>query len=124
MAGKTSTVKKGNYYKYKTKKWFEDDGYYSEYLEKKQRIFTKGRVIFINRDLAGADGFAMNKNEIIFWQCKLNKTHISDAIKEFNKYPFPDCVKRWIVVWEPRARAPHIVDVNEIEVSSEHDAGS
>ncbi len=102
---------KGNYYKTKTKKWFEKEGYFSEYLEKNQRIFTKGKVIFIKRDTAGADGFAMNEDRIIFWQCKLNHGHIADAVKVFNQFPFPKCVERWIVVWVPRAREPEIIEV-------------
>ena len=110
---KKSKVSKGNYYKYKTKKWFEKEGYYCEYLEKTQRIMTKGRVFFIHRDLAGADGFAMNKDTIIFWQCKLNKKHINDAVIEFQKYPFPDCIKRWVIVWQVRQSIPDIVEVYE-----------
>ena len=106
-----STVKKGNYYKKKTKDWFKDDGYVSEYVEKQQRIYTKGKVIFIKKDLWGADGIAMKEDELIFWQAKLNKKGISSAIKEFKKYPFPKFVKCYIVVWTPRVREPDIIEV-------------
>ena len=100
---------KGNYYKYKTKQWFKMDGYFCEYVEQNQRIFIKGRVIFVKKDLAGADGIAMDKDRIIFWQCKLNKSHIAQAIKEFNKYPYPEFVDRWVIVWVPKAREPIVV---------------
>jgi len=102
---------KGNYYRVKTKKWFQDKGYFTEYLEKNQRIFIKGRVIFIKRDLFGADGLSMNGKEMIFWQAKLNSDNIAKAVKEFNQFPYPSFVQRWIVVWTPKAREPQIVEV-------------
>ncbi len=110
------TMNKGTYYKTKTKKWFQKDGFHVEYLEKNQRIFVKGKVIFIKRDVFGADGLAMNTEKMIFWQCKLNKKNIAEAIKEFNKFPYPKacpqkCIERWIVVWTPRAREPEIIEV-------------
>ena len=104
-------MNKGSYYKYKTKKWFIEKGYFCEYLEINQRLYIKGKIIFIKRDLAGADGFAMDGKEIIFWQAKLNKAHIAEAIKEFHKFPYPPSVIKWIIVWEKRAREPQIVEV-------------
>jgi hypothetical protein len=106
---------KGDYYRYKTKKWFQDLGYKTEYLEQRQRIYTKGKVIFVKRDLFASDGLSMNEDLMIFWQCKLNKKNIADAIKEFSKFPFPDSkeVERWIVVWEPRKREPEIIKVSK-----------
>jgi len=106
------TKNKGNYYKLRTKKWFLDKGYYCDYLEKYQRIFSKGRVIFIKKDLAGADGFAMNGDSIIFWQCKLNRSHIAEGIKGFKQFPYPNTVDKWIIVWKPRAKEPEIIEVD------------
>ena len=106
-------MNKGDYYRYRTKKWFENKGYQTEYLERRQRIFTKGKVIFIKRDLFASDGLSINGDRIIFWQCKLNKSHIADAVKEFSKYNFPKSVERWIVIWEPRKREPEIEIVSE-----------
>ena len=106
-----SQTNRGNYYKFKTKRWFREKGYFSEYLEQNQRIYVKGKVIFVKRDLAGADGFEMDGREIIFWQAKLNTQNIAQAIKDFHKYPYPPCVERWVVVWKPRAREPQIVEV-------------
>lgn len=102
---------KGDYYKYKTKKWFEKKGYFSDYLEKRQRIYIQGKVMFIKRDIVGSDGLAMNGEHLVFWQCKLNKANIDKGIKEFKKYPFPSNVERWVIVWTPRAREPEIVIV-------------
>ena len=108
-------MNKGNYYKHKTKKWFESKGYYAEYLEKQQRFYDKKRnkVIFIKKDIAGADGMAMNENEIIFWNSKAGSSSKSAGIKEFAKYPFPKFVKLWLVCWKERQREPEIIEVNE-----------
>jgi hypothetical protein len=102
---------KGNYYKLRTKKWFIAKGYACELLEKLQRIYIKGQVIFIKRDVFGSDGLAMNSEEIIFWNSKFGKLNIAKGIKEFHEHPYPTIVKRWVVVWEFRAREPEIVEV-------------
>ena len=109
-------MNKGNYYKIKTKNWFESKGYFVDLLERVQRIYDKknNKVIFIKKDIAGADGFAMNENEIIFWNSKFGKSSQSRGIKEFKKYPFPKFVKLWLVCWEKRQREPEIVEVNEV----------
>jgi hypothetical protein len=101
----------GKYYKIKTKKWFLGKGYFCEYLEKNQTIFNKktGKIIFIKRDIAGADGLAMNKDEIIFWNSKSGHANIKQGIEEFQKYPYPGYVKRWIVKWIPRKAEPEVV---------------
>ena len=114
-----SSSQKGNYYKLKTKKWFEAKGFEVEYLEKLQRIFAKDKVIWIKRDLFASDMLALKKpDEIIFCQVKLGKSNIAGAYKEFAKHQFPDCVKLWIVVWTPRVKEPEIVEV-ELEVEKE-----
>ena len=104
---------KGNYYKYKSKKWLEEKGYKVEYLEKLQRIYDKknNKVIFVKVDLFASDILAISKDEIIFVQVKLNKKNIAEAIKEFNKYPFPNFATRWVLVWTPRVGEPEIVNV-------------
>ena len=38
-------MNKGSYYKYKTKKWFIEKGYFCEYLEINQRLYIKGKII-------------------------------------------------------------------------------
>ena len=109
-----SSVSKGNYWRLKTKQWFLDKGYSCEYLEKIQRLYTKGRIVFIKKDIFGADGLAMDGDKAIFWQCKLGKKNIAQAIKEFEKYPYPydhNVVERWIVVWTPRKKEPEVIVV-------------
>jgi hypothetical protein len=106
----------GNYYKTKTKKWFKEKGYLCEYLERLQRITrenNKGikQTIYIKRDIWGADGMAMNEEEIIFWNSKKGKAHLSSGKKEFTKYPYPPYIKRWLIVWEPRVKEPKIIEI-------------
>ena len=120
-------MSKGQYYKHKTKKWFEDKGYFCDYVERLQRIFItkrrkkgiateqEGRILFRKKDWAGADGIAMNEQEIIFWNSKLGKKNLAEGLKEFLKYPYPSCVKRWVIVWEKKAREPEIYDVEELD---------
>jgi len=104
---------KGNYYKRKTKQYFKDLGYDVEYIEKLQRIYSKGKIIFIKRDLFFSDGLSINDDEIIFWQSKLNKKNIADAFKKYSEMKMPKCkqIKKWIIVWTPRAREPEIINV-------------
>lgn len=106
-------MNKGNYYKMKTKVWFKKKGYECEYLEKLQRIVNKGKIIYIKKDIWGADGIAMNNKEIIFWNSKKGKTNISKGIKEFQKYPYPSHIKRWLIIWEERIREPEIIEISE-----------
>jgi hypothetical protein len=107
---------KGTTYRYKTKRWFETLGYWTDYLEKNQRLFISGKIIFIKKDVAGADGISMNGKEIIFWQSKFNaeqlSNHIPEAIREFAKFPYPNAenIKLWIVAWKYRQRLPLIID--------------
>ena len=105
----SSNVAKGKYYKAKTKKWLAAQGYHVEDMEKMQRIFGgNGKIFLVHKDICGADVLAMNGKEIIFVQVKTKKGDVNTAIKEFAKYPFPDSVLRWVVLWTPRVKEPLI----------------
>lgn len=113
-----SNVKTGNYYKKKTKEWYQDHGYTVDYCEHVQSIFTPKGMFYKKTDLFGADGIAMNGKEIIFWNSKATvqaKKGLIDMLKkgadEFAKYPFPPTVKRVLVMWEPR-KQPIFKDVS------------
>src|SRR5574343_534339 len=106
-----STTSRGNYYKRKTKEYYEKLGYtvqLTEFLT--SRPIGGGRVIYVKKDVFGADGIAMNGKEIVFW----NSKHFTGANtlrnekyggkKEFKKYPFPPCVKLQLVVWQPKKK--------------------
>lgn len=113
MASNTS---RGNYYKTKTKEYYEKLGYTVQITEFMcGRQIAPGKIIYQKRDVFGSDGIAMNGKEIIFWNSKSTiindiATVKSSAKIEFEKYPFPSCVKKQAVIWEPRKK-PLIVDL-------------
>ena len=107
-----SSTAKGNYYRKKTINFLEKQGYEVEILEKNQRLMKNGRVLFIRRDIWGSDLIAKNEDEIIFIQCKTNRGDIAKGIKELNRTHWPSFVKRWVVIWTPRAREPEVIDAD------------
>lgn len=108
-----NTVKKGNYYRLKTKHWLADKGYAVETVEHMQRIVAGRKIIFKKHDLFAADLLAMNDHELIFVNVIANKSGVADHVKRFLKHPFPTFVQLWIVYWEKRAREPEIIDVRD-----------
>lgn len=115
-----STVSRGNYYKRKTKEWFEKQGYtvqLTEFLT--ARPLGGGRVIYVKKDVFGSDGISMNGQELIFWNskhCTNTETStlgniISQGKKEFSKYPFPETVKKQLIIWFPRIKNPRILGI-------------
>lgn len=103
---------KGDYYKIKTKKWFLSQGYQCEYLEKLQRIYSKGKIFYIKKDLFYSDGLAINDKEIIFWNSKLNRNHIAEGRNKYSllNTPKSPCIKKWLVIWKPRCANPDIIE--------------
>lgn len=97
------SVKKGNYYRRKTKQLFNELGYETEYLETYQTVFKPGQVIHSKRDLFGADGISINKNEVIFWNSVVGRKSISSHKKRFKQHNFPDspAIKCCLVIWQP-----------------------
>jgi hypothetical protein len=113
----TSTNARGNYYKNKTRDWYQERGYtvqLTEFLT--ARPVGGGRIIYSKKDVFGSDGISMNGKEIIFWNSKAASSHRqvidlkSKGKKEFGNYPFPECVKLQLVIWEPR-KSPVIIKV-------------
>jgi hypothetical protein len=106
---KKNTRAIGQRNKLKTKKWLEKLGYRVENSEVNKICYFGGRLVAVHKDLVGSDLLAMNGKDIIFVQCKTNKTDMSDGKKEFEKYPFPEFVKLWVVRWEARVKEPIII---------------
>lgn len=111
----TNTTSRGNYYKKKTKEYFERLGYTVQLTEfVSTRPLGGGKVIWVKKDVFGADGIAMNGEEIIFWNSKhftgtnTKSNEKSSGKKDFAKYPFPKCVKLQLVIWELR-KPPSII---------------
>ncbi len=108
-----STTSRGNYYKRKTKEYFEKLGYTTQLTEfLTTRFIGGGKTIYVKKDVFGADGISMNGKEIIFWNSKATTEDVKDGVskmkssakKEFEKYPFPKYVKRQGVIWIPKKK--------------------
>lgn len=119
-----STTSRGNYYKKKTKEWFEKKGYTTQITEFMcGRLIAPGKVIYVKKDVFGSDGISMNGQEIIFWNSKHctkdDKNNIDTQIrsgkKDFQQYPFPTSVRRQLVMWEPKVKQPRVIEVKELE---------
>ena len=115
---KQSAVKKGNFYKRKTKKWFIDQGYDADYLE---RVMPIGKSIFIKKDLFESDLLAMKENEIIFANSVVGKSNIAVHVSRYRKRIFYKRAKLWIVAWTPGVSEPEIIDVRKYK-GSRHEA--
>ena len=63
-------------------------------------------MVFIRRDIWGADLIARDEDLLLFVQVKSNPAHISSGIKELSEGPWPetDAVGRWVVYWPPRGK--------------------
>lgn len=95
----------------KTKKWLEAQGYIVDVSEVNKICFFNNRTMAVHRDLFGSDLIAMDGKDIIFIQCKSNSDKFQGAKREFESYPFPPQVKKWVVWWEPRAKQPIIKSI-------------
>ncbi|MFA6652656.1 MAG: hypothetical protein WCS46_08285, partial [Bacteroidales bacterium] len=66
----TNKIQRGNYYRLKTKHFYEAEGYEVANAEVKKPMPIKGRLIWIATDIFASDLIAMNGKEIIFIQVK------------------------------------------------------
>ena len=107
---------KGNYYKLKTRDWLRAKGYHVELMERQQRVTVEDKktrafkVVWIRKDILGADLIAVNDIETILVGSVLGKQNIARNLKKFKEYPSGG-MKRWLVVWEPRIKEPELVEV-------------
>lgn len=112
-----STISKGNYYKRKSKQYYEKLGYYAVITEFVTSIKTPNGTFYKKIDICGSDGLSMNGEEIIFWNSKATTEDREDGITkmkseaklEFEKYPFPKSVKKQAIIWLPKKK-PIIFD--------------
>lgn len=110
-----SSVAKGAYYKARTRKWLEAQGYGVVEMEIVRWIFTPRGRIPIKRDQYGSDLLALDVsgNRVIFIQCKGGESgskNISSAKREFSRFQFPASTSRWVVAWPLRSREPIVYD--------------
>lgn len=111
-----STTSKGNYYKRKTKDWFEKQGYTVEICEFTYAVpIGGGRMIFKKKDILASDGIAYNKNEFILWNSKHTSTgqiyyEKYSGKKDYRNIVVPDFIKKQLIIWQPRKKQPDIIE--------------
>jgi hypothetical protein len=106
-----SNSARGSYYRARSKKWLEAQGYTVAYLE---RMLMVAPGAYVKQDQLGADLLAVRAGitaGVLFVQVKMGgaswrKRGVSEAKKEFEKYPLPDNCLQVIHVWEPGAHEP------------------
>lgn len=96
-------IKKGNYFRTKTKHFYEADGYEVVTSEIRKPMPIKGRLVWIATDIFASDLIAMNGKEILFIQVKTNRGDVSKAVAEFAKHKFPKVSAKLYAVG-PRVR--------------------
>lgn len=112
-----STVKRGNYYKDKTRKWFKKKGYTVELTEfTAVRFVGKGKQIFVKKDILASDGIAYNEHEFIIWNSKHTTTgsianEKSSGKKDYEKIKVPKFIKKQLIIWQPRIKEPTIIEL-------------
>jgi len=114
MTKKTSTVARGNYYLNKTIKFFKEEGYECEKLEKLTGTWIGDRMIWKKNDLLYSDMLAYGNGEFILIQVKGgSKVNFNSAVKNYGKLQkkLPSCIKLMVVVWRPRVRMPEVIEI-------------
>ena len=111
-----STNSKGNYYKNKTRKWFQDQGFTVELCEFVcGRNIGGGKFIYQKRDVLSSDGVAYNEHQFILWNAKHTSTgnisvEKSRGKKEYEKIKVPSFIKKQLIIWQPRQK-PTVIEV-------------
>jgi len=103
-------IQRGNYYRLKTKHFYEAEGYEVVTSEIRKPMPIKGRMVWIATDIFASDLIAMNGEEILFIQVKTNRGDVSKAVKEFAKHQFPPTIRKIVVCWPERASVPEIFE--------------
>jgi len=110
-----SAVAKGQYWKGRTKKFLEAQGYQVAFLERVLWIQTARGRVPVKRDQFGSDLLAVNAETVIFVQVKggeSRRSQLAAARREFAMFAFPAGTQQWIVCWAPRARLPEVIVVS------------
>lgn len=113
-----STTSRGNYYKKKSKEYYEGLGYETQITEFMcGRQIAPGKIIYRKKDVFSSDGISMNGEEIIFWNSKYSTSRdsewhvIDEGTKDFQRHKFPPDIKRQLIVWKPRKKEPEIINI-------------
>jgi hypothetical protein len=110
-----SNASRGAAAKGRTKAWLLERGYQVADLEVVRWMFGPGGRVPVKRDQFGSDLLAMSATEIVFVQVKSGATAAGgtfpEARRAFAAVQFPIGVRRLIIAWPPRARAPRIIEL-------------
>lgn len=114
-----SSARRGAYYKGRTKRWLETQGYQVADLEKVHWIMRAGRPTFATkRDQFGSDLLAVNRDRVIFVQVKGGGTVTGGtfpaARRRFAACPCPPCARQWIIAWPIRSKVPRVVELGHV----------
>lgn len=115
---KQSNSAKGQYYKARTKRWLEAEGFTVAHLER-VHLLHRGRGVAplpVKKDQLGSDLLAVSRDRVVFVQVKFfgtddkrNDLHIRNALAEFATHPCPRFAEQWVVVWRRGERAPRVI---------------
>jgi len=112
----TSTTKRGNYYKVKSKEYYQALGYTVELTEfVTTRFIGKAKPIYVKKDVLKSDGIAYNEKEFILWNSKHTTTgsitnEKSSGKKDYATIKVPHFIKKHLIIWQPRQK-PIIIEV-------------
>lgn len=107
-----SNVARGAYYKARTRRWLEKQGYQVGDLEVVRWVGGPAKRFPVKRDQFGSDLLAVSGDRLVFCQCKGGKSatgNFPDAKRLFDSFTFPPGTAKWVVAWTPRAREPRVV---------------
>lgn len=114
-----SNARKGAYYKARAKRWLEAQGYQVGDLE---RVFwiQRGPVRMpVKRDQFASDLIAVSARDVVFVQVKGGEQARGNgtfpvAGRQFAEFVFPPGVRRWVVAFAPRSRAPRVIEFGRV----------
>src|SRR5215831_8611271 len=110
-----SAVAKGQYWKARTKRFLEAQGYQVAFLERVLWVHAPQGRLPVKRDQFASDLLAVNATTVIFVQVKggvSRGSHLAAARQAFAAYAFPAGTQQWLVLWAPRARHPEVIVVS------------
>jgi len=103
-----STTSRGNYYKRRSKEYYEKLGYTVELTEfVTTRFIGKAKPIYVKKDILKSDGIAYNEKEFILWNSKHTLTgnissEKSSGKKDYEAIIVPPFIKKHLIIWQPR----------------------
>lgn len=112
-----STTKRGNYYKNKTREYYQKLGYTVELTEFVcGRQVAPGKIIYSKKDILASDGIAYNDTEFILWNSKsvIKEEYVSkeksQGKKDYEKIKVPPFIKKQLVIWQSR-KEPIVINI-------------